>query len=66
MTTLEIILSMAIAVLMIQVLILQRHYNEKLAELSVLINNLLGLINNDKLSPQYMEKIKMKIFNSSQ
>lgn len=66
MTMPEIILSIAISALTIQVLILQRHYTQKLSELSVLINNLLILVDDTKLSPKYLEKIKLKIFNSSQ
>ncbi|MDD4600263.1 hypothetical protein SDC9_06038 [bioreactor metagenome] len=63
---LEIILAMALTALTVHVLILQQHYTRKFSELSVLINNLLDLVDDTKLSQTYLDEIRLKIFNSSQ
>lgn len=66
MTTLEIILAMAFAALAMQILILQQHYTRKFSELSILINKLINLVDNSKIDQNYLDDIKLKIFNSSQ
>jgi hypothetical protein len=65
-TLLEIILSMATIVLAIQILILQHHYTNKLSELTILLNDMLDVLDGGKLSPEHLDKIRLKIFNSSQ
>lgn len=66
MTMLEIILSMATVVLAVQVLILQHHYTNKLSELTILLNDVLDLVDGGNPNPEHLDKIRLKIFNSSQ
>ena len=63
---LEIILLMGTIVLAVQVLILQHHYTNKLSELTIILNNVLDLVENGKLNSEQLDKIRLKIFNSSQ
>lgn len=66
MTTVEIVLALAIAALAAQVVILQRHYTEKLAEHAAMLNDLIDLLGTKRLESKCLNRIKEKIFNSSQ
>jgi hypothetical protein len=57
---------MAIAILATQILILQRHYSEKLSEQAVILHDLIDLMTNNNNKPQQINELKNKIFNSSQ
>lgn len=66
MTTVEIVLTLAVTVLAVQMVILQRHYTEKLAEHAAMLNDLIDLLGTKRPEVKYLNKIKEKIFNSSQ
>ena len=66
MTTLEIILLLAITALTTHVIILQRYYTERLSEHSILINYLIGSLGSDTMNNKYLDNLKLKIFDSSQ
>jgi hypothetical protein len=57
---------MAIAILATQILILQRHYTEKLSEQAVILHDLIDLMTNKNNKSQQINELKNKIFNSSQ
>jgi hypothetical protein len=65
-TTVEIVLALAVAALAAQIVILQRHYTDKLAEHADLLNDLIDLLETNRPEAKCLNRIKEKIFNSSQ
>lgn len=66
MTGLETVLLLAIAALTAQVLILQRHYNERLSDQATILTLLLDLVEKKGTDPCHLAKIRDKIYDSSQ
>lgn len=66
MTLLEALLAVAVAALALQLLLIQRHYDEKLADQAFIISCLVEqtMINLD--NPEHLNDIRDKLFNSSQ
>jgi hypothetical protein len=64
MTPFETILLLAVVVLAAQVVILQRHYNEKLSDQAMVLSFLLGFVLEKRADGQQVEQVKYKIFDS--
>lgn len=66
MTLLEALLIVAVVALTLQLLLIQRHYDKKLADQAFVINFLVDrtMINLD--NPEHLNDIRDKLFNSSQ
>lgn len=65
MTGIEAVLLLAVIALAAQVLILQRHYTEKLSDQAVVLGFLLERINKSPTDAGRLNQIRDKIFNSS-
>ena len=66
MTIIEAILLLAVAILAMQVVILQRCYNEKLADQAAVLTFVLDLLSGKQADATRINLIKAKIFHSSQ
>lgn len=65
MTGIEAVLVLAVVALAAQVLILQRHYTEKLSDQAVVLGFLLERIHGSPGEADRLDQIRDKIFNSS-
>ena len=66
MTGLEFILLLAVIGLAAQMLILQSHYSERLSDQAAVLDFLLGTVSEKHKDVYRINKIRNKIFNSSQ
>lgn len=66
MTGIEMILLFAVAALAAQMLILQRHWNEKLSDQAMVIGFLVDLASGKTADSGKLEMVRDKIFDSSQ
>lgn len=66
MTGLELILLVAVIGLAAQVLILQSHYNERLSDQAAVLDFLLAAVEEKRGNKDRIDKIRDKIFNSTQ
>lgn len=66
MTFLEALLIMAVVALGVQLLLIQRHYDEKLADQATIIGYIISQTSLDIENPQRINDIRDKLFNSSQ
>lgn len=66
MTFLEALLSMAVVALGIQLLLIQRHYDEKLADQAMIICYIISQTSLEIEDSQNINDIRDKLFNSSQ
>ncbi|WP_040683319.1 hypothetical protein [Thermosinus carboxydivorans] len=66
MSAIELILLMVVAGLAAQVVILQRHYEERLSDQAMVLNCLFELLRGKTLRPEQLEDVRNKIFSSSQ
>ncbi len=65
-TIVETLLLMAVMILAAQILILQHHYSEKLADQAIVLNYLIDILGGKRLDSKELAQIKDKLFNSSQ
>jgi hypothetical protein len=65
-TPIEIILLLSVVALTAQVLILQRHYTEKLSDQAMVLGYLLDFVMDKTADSERVDQIRDKIFNSSQ
>lgn len=66
MTFLEALLIIAIVALGIQLVLIQRHYDERLADQATIIGYIISQTSLDMENPQRINDIRDKLFNSSQ
>lgn len=66
MTVLEALLIMAVVALGIQLVLIQRHYDEKLADQATIISYILSQTILDLDNAKHVNDIQDKLFNSSQ
>lgn len=66
MTIIEMILSLAVVILTAQIVILQLHYGDKLEEQAVVLDDLIDIIEEQNATTEQLDKIRERIFSSSQ
>lgn len=68
MTIFEVLLALALLIVLVQVIILQRYYNDKLSEQADVLNCLMNYLVKESVTMTNIDKVKVKakIFESSQ
>lgn len=65
MTGIEVVLLLSVGALTAQVLVLQRHYTEKLSDQALVLNFILETITDKPADDDHMIKMREKLFDSS-
>jgi hypothetical protein len=65
MTPMEVVLLLAVVLLTVEVLVLKRHYTEKLSDQAMMLNSLLYFVGAKSDEDKRFDKYKEKIFDNS-